>query len=147
MLYTLRFFFSSKCSLFHNANFFGSHIIHILYTECAEIKKNNSGAKGLNGQSPRCCSSCKYISCSVGVPRVKQEKPYVSPKDWLILTKLRGVIFLTTGVYINSWCGNPKYRVNRAARLTACSAVWSQLNAEPGLILLLQRFFSFFFFF
>ena len=48
MLYTLRFFFSSKCSLFHNANFFGSCIIHILYTGCAKIKKkNNSGAKGL----------------------------------------------------------------------------------------------------
>ena len=31
-------FSSSKCSLFHNANFFGSCIIHILYTECAEIK-------------------------------------------------------------------------------------------------------------
>ena len=46
MLYTLRFF-SSKCSLFHNTNLFGSCIIHILYTECAEIKKNNSGAKGL----------------------------------------------------------------------------------------------------
>ena len=41
------FFFSSKCSLFHNANFFGSSIIHILYIGCAEIKKNNSGAKGL----------------------------------------------------------------------------------------------------
>ena len=41
------FFFSSKCSLFHNANFFGSCIIRILYTGCAEIKKNNSGAKGL----------------------------------------------------------------------------------------------------
>ena len=48
MLYTLGFFFSSKCSLFHNANLFGSCIIHILYTECAKIKKNNSGAKGLN---------------------------------------------------------------------------------------------------
>ena len=48
MLYTLRFFLSSKCSLFHNANLFGSCIIHILYTGCAEIKKNNnSGAKGL----------------------------------------------------------------------------------------------------
>ena len=33
------FFLSSKCSLFHNANFFGSCIIHILYTGCAEIKK------------------------------------------------------------------------------------------------------------
>ena len=42
------FFVSSKCSLFHNANLFGSCIIHILYTECAKIKKkNNSGAKGL----------------------------------------------------------------------------------------------------
>ena len=42
------FFPSSKCSLFHNANLFGSCIIHILYTGCAEIKKNNnSGAKGL----------------------------------------------------------------------------------------------------
>ena len=33
------FFFSSKCSLFHNANLFCSCIIHILYTGCAEIKK------------------------------------------------------------------------------------------------------------
>ena len=48
MLYTLRLF-SSKCSLFHNANLFGSCIIHILYTGCAKIeKKNNSGAKGLS---------------------------------------------------------------------------------------------------
>ena len=46
MLYTLCFF-SSKCSLFHNANLFGSCIIHILYTGCAEIKKIISGAKEL----------------------------------------------------------------------------------------------------
>ena len=48
MLYTLRFFFSSKCSLFHNANLFGFCIIHILCTGYAKIKKNNnnSGAKG-----------------------------------------------------------------------------------------------------
>ena len=32
-------FFSSKCSLFHNSNVFGSCIIHILCTECAKIKK------------------------------------------------------------------------------------------------------------
>ena len=38
MLYTLHFF-CSKCSLFHNANFFGSYIIDILYIGCAEIKK------------------------------------------------------------------------------------------------------------
>ena len=47
MLYTLHFF-SSKFSLFHNANLSGSCIIHILHTGCAEIKKNNSGAKVLN---------------------------------------------------------------------------------------------------
>jgi len=39
MLYNLRFFFCSKCSLFHNAKLFGSCIIYILYTECAKIKK------------------------------------------------------------------------------------------------------------
>jgi len=31
------FIFSSKCSLFHNSNVFGSCIIHILYTGCAKI--------------------------------------------------------------------------------------------------------------
>jgi len=41
------FFSSSKCSLFHKSNIFGSWIIHILYTEYAKIKKNNSGAKRL----------------------------------------------------------------------------------------------------
>jgi hypothetical protein len=30
-------FFSSKCRLFHNATFFGSCVIHILYTGCAKI--------------------------------------------------------------------------------------------------------------
>ena len=38
---------SSKCSLFHNSNVFGSCFIHILYTVCAKIKNNNSGTKRL----------------------------------------------------------------------------------------------------
>ena len=38
-LYSAFFFLSSKCSSFRNANLFGSCIIHILYTECAKIKK------------------------------------------------------------------------------------------------------------
>ena len=47
MLYILRFF-SSKCSLFHNPNLFGSCIIHILYRGVLKLKKKNySGAKGL----------------------------------------------------------------------------------------------------
>ena len=40
------FFFSSKCSLFHNAKLFGSCIIHILYTGCAEIKNIIAALKG-----------------------------------------------------------------------------------------------------
>ena len=48
MVYTLRFF-SSKYSLFHNSNVFGSYIIHILHTGCAKIKKNYPGAKRLTG--------------------------------------------------------------------------------------------------
>ena len=39
MVYTLRFFLSSKFRLFHNSNVFGSCIIHILHTGCAKIKK------------------------------------------------------------------------------------------------------------
>ena len=63
MLYTL-LFFSSKCSLFHNANLFGSYIIHILYTGCAKIKKNNSGAKGLSflmTEPPHCRGTLDYL--------------------------------------------------------------------------------------
>ena len=37
MVYTLRFFFSSKCRLFHNSNVFGSCIIHILYIYSTNI--------------------------------------------------------------------------------------------------------------
>ena len=36
MLHTLRFY-SSECRLFHNATFFGSCVVHILYTGCAKI--------------------------------------------------------------------------------------------------------------
>ena len=38
-VYTLCFFSSSKCSLFHNSKIFGSCIIHIFYTGCVQIKK------------------------------------------------------------------------------------------------------------
>ena len=47
MLYTLRFFSLRNAVCFIMLNF-GFCIIHILYTGCAKIKKNNSGAKGLN---------------------------------------------------------------------------------------------------
>ena len=60
MVYNLRFF-SSKFSLFHNSNVFGSCIIHILYTGCAKIKKNNSGAKRLKSVSFHRCSILIFI--------------------------------------------------------------------------------------
>jgi len=37
MLHNLRFFFFSKCRLFHNATFFGSCIIRISPIGCAKI--------------------------------------------------------------------------------------------------------------
>ena len=46
MVHTLRFFFSSKCSLFHNSNVFGSCIIHILYTGVLKLKKIIPAPKG-----------------------------------------------------------------------------------------------------
>jgi len=45
-VYSPFFFLSSKCSLFHNSNLFGSCIIHILYTVCAKIKKIIPAPKG-----------------------------------------------------------------------------------------------------
>ena len=39
-------FLSSRCRLFHNAIFFGSCNIHILYTECAKILKKITAPKG-----------------------------------------------------------------------------------------------------
>ena len=44
--YSPFFFSSSKCGLFHTANLFGSCIIHILHTGCAEIKKIIPAPKG-----------------------------------------------------------------------------------------------------
>ena len=39
-------FFSLQNAVFHNANLFGSCIIHILYTGCAEINKIIPAPKG-----------------------------------------------------------------------------------------------------
>jgi len=46
MVYTLRFFLSSKRSLFHNSNIFGSCVIHILYTGVLKFKKIIPAPKG-----------------------------------------------------------------------------------------------------
>ena len=59
MVYTLRFF-SSKCSLFHNSNVFGSCIIHILYTGCAKIKKIIPAPNGYTGWTS--CTALPHTS-------------------------------------------------------------------------------------
>ena len=69
MVYTVRFS-SSKCSLFHNSNIFGSCIIHILCTGCAKIKKNNSGSKRLNVVF-RSIQTFRHIKTHPAVPQGK----------------------------------------------------------------------------
>jgi hypothetical protein len=59
MLYTVRFFSSSKCNLFHNTNIFGSSNIHILCKKWnKKKKKNNFGSKRLTAS---CLSVCPYV--------------------------------------------------------------------------------------
>ena len=41
-------FFSLQNAVFHNSNLFGSCIIHILYTECAKIKKKKFRQQRVN---------------------------------------------------------------------------------------------------
>jgi len=47
--------------LFHNSNVFGSCIIHILYTECAKIKKIIPAPKGQEGATRNCRGVCKSV--------------------------------------------------------------------------------------
>jgi len=58
--------------LFHNSNLFGSCIIHVLYTGCAKIKKNNSGAKRLMRQRRslgELGTPCYHQTIQLGLPR------------------------------------------------------------------------------
>jgi hypothetical protein len=86
MLQILRFFFSSKRRLFHNATFFGSCIIHILHTGCAKIKKK------IRRQRVKECSArttnriCRALKMTAGFP----------PKHCYLLTKVRGVMHQKT---------------------------------------------------
>ena len=62
MLHNLRFFFSSKCRLFHNATFFGSYIIHILNTGVLKFKRK-FWRQRVNGYSYKLNIPC--IHCSI----------------------------------------------------------------------------------
>jgi hypothetical protein len=55
--------FSSKCRLFHNATFFGSCIIHILYTGCATRIKKIRCQKVNQRSVLRIHSICKWNIC------------------------------------------------------------------------------------
>ena len=85
MVYTLRFFFSLKFSLFHNSNLFGSCIIHILYTECAKIKKIIPAPKGLmagNSKGLERKFSCPVSRCGV-MNATQTQSCKQKPKLWL----------------------------------------------------------------
>ena len=63
----------------HNANLFGSCIIHILYTGCAKIKKNNSGAKGLRNKSAVCTVDLKSFVISKPLCRQSEIRFFIQP--------------------------------------------------------------------
>jgi hypothetical protein len=80
--------------LFQKANLFGSCIIHILYTECAKITKNNSGAKGLMEISQRISIisiPCGLLNRGIGVRISAEEKD----SFFLISKAIRPVMGLT----------------------------------------------------
>jgi len=88
------FFSSSKCSLFHNSNVFGSCIIHILYTECAKIKKNNSGSKRLKKHR-------KFAFCDRAWPfsdcQIIKRGPFESKRVIITYRKRKAVLQLKMG--------------------------------------------------
>ena len=73
------FFFSSKCSLFYNADFFGSCTIHVLYTGCAKIKKKKIRCQRVKGLS------CAWIR-SLGILFGEITHKHVHIKECLQIT-------------------------------------------------------------
>ena len=85
MVYTLRFFSSSKCNLFHNSNVFDSCIIHILYMYSTNIGTENfkHGIYSPFFSSSKCnlfnncnmLSSCIINSLYTGCAKIKKIIP------------------------------------------------------------------------
>ena len=55
------FFSSSKCSLFHNSNVFGSCVTHIFIQGVLKLKKNNSGARKLMSKKNLIVAPCIFV--------------------------------------------------------------------------------------
>ena len=112
MVYTLFIFSFSKCSLFDNSNIFGSCIIHILYTGCAKIKKNNSGAKRLISTNTWLhflapTQHCFSLTCLLWPPLgvlalyslflyLDPPPPFPSPSDWVRLFSSQTIFCINT---------------------------------------------------
>jgi len=82
MVYTVRYF-SSKCSLFHNSNVFGSCIIHILYTGCAKTKKKTISAPKVKDYVHRLVyrTKCTTLSENGSVSAVRQTSRLVAKRN------------------------------------------------------------------
>ena len=103
------FFFSSKCSLFHNSNVFGSCFIHILYTGCAKILKSNSGAKRLSRSS-----------------QLAQRHSVTCQKTWFFEINLSLWIFL--GTYLTQHWTNVRNLCDTLHTLTSLMIIrWGQI--------------------
>ena len=99
-------FFSSKCSLFHNANLFGSCIIHILCRGCAQIKKkNNSGAKRLKSVSGYRCVTRERTDRQTGITK------FVGVLLWVVVAssqEVRKCALDTSRIWIVLACTVPE---------------------------------------
>ena len=106
MLHTLRFF-SSKCLLFHNATFFGSCVIHILYTECAKIKKKKFRRQRVNYPTPWSrvllakltgSQTVAHFSAFNGTRRFATAFTKARHKSLFWATSIKSIVFLPTSL-------------------------------------------------
>jgi len=120
------FFSSSKCSLFHNSNGFGSFFIHILYKGCAKIKKNNSGAKRL--MLVFCKPVCQVHSLVFSLVGRAWQEPKPSHVTGMALAHCILDRFL--GVVCH--CFPPTFRCSHFSRQVTPSATTREILAVKG---------------
>jgi hypothetical protein len=104
--------FSSKCCVFCNANFFGSCVIHILYTGRAKIKMSNSGNKRLIIISEMSRRSCQNTSNFEACSFVRLLTVYPTLKVVDHSLSAFGKRLLGISAYIPSLCKNYRSAVS-----------------------------------